>query len=246
METKRTWLIYALTDPQTGEVRYVGVSFRGRARLREHLSRARKRYKTHLYCWLRSVLAAGRRPGWSVLEQGVGAAWQEAERRWIASFPRARLCNHTDGGEGTPGYAPTPELRALWSKQRKGVPYAPDRTRPMLGRRHSAEVRRKIGEASKGRRDGEETKRRRSEAAKRRGLSQAFRSAERVPHRWTEGERAARAEGCRTKKPVLCVETGEVFPSLKAVMRRLGVPHASVYQAIRKGCRCHGNHYRLL
>jgi len=251
MEVAPAWLIYALTDPQSGEVRYIGVSFRAKDRLREHLSRARKGYRTHLYSWIRSVLTAHQQPGWCVLERGIGyATWQEAEKRWIASFPRGQLCNHTEGGEGTPGYVPTAEQRALWSRQRKGVPYAPDRARPMLGRRHSAEARRKIGEASKKRKgkDSEETKMRRSEAAKRRGISPEtlakMQAASLITRRTEESRQRARA--AHPGRRLFCVETGEVYSSIRAAARAICASKEAVQYALKANRPCKGYTFRPL
>jgi hypothetical protein len=49
-----------------------------------------------------------------VVEEGVGDGWEDAERRWIASY-RAQgmpLTNITDGGEGTSGWTVPVEDRA--------------------------------------------------------------------------------------------------------------------------------------
>lgn len=178
--SNRPWEIYSLTDPRTLEVRYIGVTFRGKARLCEHISRAARGGKTHRDCWLRSLIAAGLRPIHGTMERGSGDGWPEREQFWIATH-KATLTNHTDGGEGSPGYVPTPELRRKWSALRLGVPYAFGRRAAMMGR-----------------------------------------------------------------KPVRCVETGETFASVTEAARHLDVTETSVYQSIRKGCRCRGNHYRLV
>src|SRR5215831_5786991 len=169
----RPWTIYGLADPRNLEVRYVGANFRGKARYNEHLCRARKGCRRHVYCWIRSLLKIGLLPVYVPLEQGEGlTTWEEAEMRWIEKLNTGgRLCNHTKGGDGTPGYVPSPELRALWSKQRRGKKYPLGRRSGMLGKKHSPEACRKISEAGTGRSHSEASRRLLSDAAKQRGIS---------------------------------------------------------------------------
>lgn len=248
--TNRPWEVYGLSDPRTGKLRYVGVTFRGRRRLNEHLSRAvTGRGRTHRDCWLRSLLRLGLRPVLSVLEAGSGEGWQERERYWIALHrPAGDLVNHTDGGEGTPGYVPTLATRAKWSAMRRGVKYRPGRRGAMLGRRHSASARLLIAAASTGRLHTLETRARIALAATERGVPRGTVEASAASRRGvplTDEHRQKIAATTTNRKPVVCVETGDSFPSITAAARALGVNEASVYQAIRKGCRCKGNHYRL-
>eukprot|EP00808_Paulinella_micropora_P018501 g10548.t1 len=42
------------------------------------------------------------------------------------------------------------------------------------------------------------------------------------------------------KKPVICVETGEVFPSLSAAARHVGRDWTSIRQAIQHPCKAAG------
>lgn len=117
------WTIYALSDPRTGLVRYVGKTFKAAAlRLSDHLSEMRSGARTYKAQWLRGLLAVGERPRLSVLEMGDGDGWAEAERRWIASMRAtgAPLTNLTDGGDGTPGRQVTPETRARMSAAKQG------------------------------------------------------------------------------------------------------------------------------
>src|ERR1044072_2158681 len=104
-QTDRTWSIYTLSDPRTNQIRYVGVTFRGRVRLNEHLSHAMTGGNTYRDRWIRSLIMAGVRPLYAVIEEGQGEGWQEAERQWIAFYRLTiNLVNRTDGGEGFPGY----------------------------------------------------------------------------------------------------------------------------------------------
>ena len=111
--TTRKWIIYALTDPETEQVRYVGVTHRlMSARMAEHISNAvHNRTRTHCSAWIRSLIARGARPIPKLLQAGTGAGWQQSEQEWIRIYREggADLTNHTDGGEGTPGLVSSDE-----------------------------------------------------------------------------------------------------------------------------------------
>lgn len=117
----------------------------------------------------------------------------------------------------------------------------------MLGKKHTPEALAKIGEAGRGRRRSEETRRRMSEAAKRRGVSRSAVEASVAKRRGrplSDEHKAKIARSTVGRKPVECIETGERFASIAEAARILGVDEASIHQAIRKGCRCRGYHYR--
>jgi len=228
----------------------VGVTFRGvRRRINEHMSRAVRGGKVHRDCWIRSLILAGLRPIITTIEHGLGDGWQEREMFWIASHPTGALTNHTMGGEGTHGYVPTPELRAKWSAMRRGVPYRLGRRSAMLGQRHSAEALKVIRAASMGRNHTSETKAAIGTGHRGKSLSAAHReklAARKRGHQHTPEHNAKITAAVTNRKPVECIETGRTFASVTAAARELAVNEASVYQAIRKGCRCKGSHYRLV
>ena len=246
---ERRWEIYILHDPQTHETRYVGVTFRGKRRLIEHLSRAVMGGKTHRDCWIRSLIARHLRPGYRVIEQGQGDGWQAAERWWIALLRQAcDLVNQTDGGEGFLGYVPTPELRRKWAEMHTGVPYPPGRINGMKGKRHSPEAIENIRAASTGRIMPDSMREKLSALKKGKPLPAHIMEASlkaRTGNPLSEEHRRKIAATTTNRKPVLCVETGQIFPSITTLAQALGVNEASVNQAIRKGCRCKGNHYRF-
>lgn len=247
---KRSWHVYTLSDPRTQEVRYVGITFRGKQRYNEHLSRALTGGRTHRDCWIRSLVAVGVRPVYQVVETGLDIGWQDAERTWIATYRATRsLVNHTDGGEGTPGLAPSLELRRKLSETRKGVPYPPGRKSATLGRHHTPEAIAKIQAASKGHVMPESIRAKLSALKKGKPLPMqviAASVAARLGKPLTQEHKNKIGATTLTRKPVLCVETGEIFPSVKSACKTLSVPNASVNQAIRKGCRCKGLHLRFV
>jgi group I intron endonuclease len=107
--------IYALVDPRTGDVRYVGASVDIKRRLREHMQRS-KHLDSHSARWIRQLLDEGLRPSvWqlAIVEDG----WQEIERYWINVFRGLfRLTNIMDGGQGASAGVPkSAETRAKMS-----------------------------------------------------------------------------------------------------------------------------------
>jgi hypothetical protein len=94
--------IYALVDPGTGQVRYIGKANDVAKRLKAHLRAARKGSKTYCARWLSGLLQEGRDPVVEILEEVAAEGWIEAERRWIAHYTDAAapLTNLTAGGDG--------------------------------------------------------------------------------------------------------------------------------------------------
>lgn len=106
--------IYVLMDPDTLEVRYLGKTVKPiERRLAVHISHAKRvGHKRHVAAWIRSLLDVGKKPIIQSVETvSPNGDWVAAEQRWIAELLEAGadLCNLTDGGEGAPGYKPSPE-----------------------------------------------------------------------------------------------------------------------------------------
>ncbi len=98
------FLVYALTDPRDGTVRYIGKSSSGLQRAQHHATPQKlKKDKTYKGNWIRSLLSLGLRPSIEVVEElPIRDLLADTERFWIAQF-RAwgfRLTNLTSGGDG--------------------------------------------------------------------------------------------------------------------------------------------------
>lgn len=93
--------IYALTDPDTQEVRYIGKADNPQKRLNRHLGQFEPK-PTHKSNWIKSLLEIGKQPGVKILEEVDESEWQSSERKWINEYKSsgANLTNTTDGGEG--------------------------------------------------------------------------------------------------------------------------------------------------
>jgi hypothetical protein len=193
---------------------------------------------------------AGVRPVYQVIQTGHGDGWQEAERFWIAEHRKnCDLVNLTDGGDGTPGLTISPEIRQKLSESRRGVPYPPGRVPAMLGKHHSPEAKEKIRLAGTGRIKPESARLKLSEMKKGKPLPSATVAASvaaRTGKPLSAEHKAKIAATTTNRKPIVCVETDQQYPSITAAAHMLSVSEASIHQAIRKGCRCKGLHFRLL
>ena len=151
----RETFIYALGDPETGMIRYIGKSIRPWERLRNHINEPPS--NCHRSHWIQSLKAKGLEPILNILESARGAwPWQEAEKFWIA---RGRalgwpLTNNTDGGDGVEGLPPEAraKMAATW-RGRKHRPESIDKMRiRSQAQRHSPETKAKMSAAHRGRR----------------------------------------------------------------------------------------------
>lgn len=107
---KKTY-IYALLDPDTEVVRYVGKSDNPERRLLRHLGFYEKK-ETHKTRWLRKLVNEGKRPLLKILEEVSIEEWGDKERYWISMY-KENLTNTADGGIGGNGY------NGEWTEERK-------------------------------------------------------------------------------------------------------------------------------
>jgi len=189
-----TVYIYALVDPRTDEVRYVGKTGNVVRRMTHHVWEA-KRPTNHRTCWIAGLLCDGVRPRLLVLEEVPNNSWQDAERRHIAVFRQvgANLTNGTDGGDGCRGLSP--EAQARIADANRGNSYA-------LGHKHTRETRARISEALKNLSP---------EVKARVAASHAYKSPE------TRAKISATLKGSRG--PVGCVRSPETRAKLSAIAK---------------------------
>ena len=122
------WYVYALKDPVSDEVRYIGWTCNTEKRLRTHISSGRCHTpRTHRACWIKSLLTRGLRPLMEVLDSGFGDP-APAEIAWIAKMRQAGVCltNATDGGDGAAGYRFSKEGLHNLSVSHRGYVMPPD------------------------------------------------------------------------------------------------------------------------
>lgn len=135
--------IYALIEPDTRLIRYIGKSIRPLARLRAHINDKSICHRTN---WIKSLKERGLEPALLIIEEIIGEwPWQEAEMFWIAYAKKHGwpLVNSTDGGDGVCNLSGE-------SKERMAKTW--------LGRKHKPESRAKMSAANKGKLHTEEYK----------------------------------------------------------------------------------------
>lgn len=119
--TKKKWEIYGLADPQSGEIRYIGVSHNPKKRYLSHLSTSKTR-KTYKDNWIFSLLEKNLKPIYTLIEVGFGKTWKEREKYWISEYRKiGRLTNLTDGGEGVLGLYHSKDSREKMRSAHLGV-----------------------------------------------------------------------------------------------------------------------------
>jgi hypothetical protein len=104
VETQKVF-IYTLSDPTTGEVRYVGKTVNPYQRLHGHITPTALLSENHRTHWLRTLSVEGLKPVMTVIEETDEESWDATERRWISHFRSqgCNLVNTSDGGESGSG-----------------------------------------------------------------------------------------------------------------------------------------------
>ena len=115
----KTAIIYALCEPGTRTIRYIGMTTVGTSRrLRQHCKESSRLRGTYLGNWLRSL--GEKIPSLIILSEVPQELWEDEEARYIkaARCLGMNLVNATEGGEGLVN--PSPEVREKMSLARKG------------------------------------------------------------------------------------------------------------------------------
>jgi hypothetical protein len=106
MNITNTTYIYALCDPITFEVRYVGKANNPYKRFYGHRGHLMDKKQNHKVYWIALLRRKGLKPIMQILEQCDKNAWQERERSWISFYKNVcknDLTNGTEGGDGATG-----------------------------------------------------------------------------------------------------------------------------------------------
>lgn len=153
--TEQLYSIYILIDPTTDEVRYVGITKRmPHQRYAGHIQDAKRGILRYVSRWVLSLLQHGNKPIMEVIEQTVD---KNREKFWVKFYRESgsRLTNLTDGGDGTPGHVVSSEvkdrIRAAAIKRWADPEFKAARRAECKGHDVSAETRKKIGDANRGR-----------------------------------------------------------------------------------------------
>lgn len=150
--------IYALKEPDTGEIRYVGKTDNLQRRLSRHLTESRLRATHHRACWIRSLLSKGKAPIMEKIDEASETEWPMIEAAYIQFYLEegCRLVNGTFGGGS--GSELTVDARAkisAYNRQRVFSQETRDRIAAKAkGRKHSAEAKAKMSLSRRGKQLG--------------------------------------------------------------------------------------------
>lgn len=173
--------IYALFDPRTDEVRYVGQTTAARlqTRLSLHVHRAKQGARRHVCTWIRSLLRDGVRPVIVLLEETADI---NRERVWIFlhKLCGCNLTNASTGGEsGALGVTHDAATHARMGASKRGKPKSAEHRakiaaahkgkpkRQPKGRKMSATTKAKIAAKARGRKASPEVRANMKAAARR-------------------------------------------------------------------------------
>jgi len=162
--------IYTLSDPRTGDVRYIGKANNPKKRFYSH--KAEKNTRTRKYFWIRSLQRQGLEPIIDVLEEfpeeSGDTLWPAAETYWIAMFKfwGYKLTNHDSGGNS--GFQKNEITRRKIAIAKTGVKITEETREKMrlshVGKKQSAETIEKRAALKRGVPRDEETRRKISAA----------------------------------------------------------------------------------
>lgn len=200
------------------------------------------------------MIREGQSPSIFPLEVCSIDTWPERERWWIARLgSTARLTNGSIGGDGATGASLTEGARKKISDKNRGKkkpPFTKEHIEKFrmakLGRKLPPDQIAKISAANRGKKRSVEFCQRLSEMAKSRDFSHMHTAEARGRARAANiGQKRTQETKRRMQlaqsKPVVCVETGEVFESATFLLNK-GIP--CVNRAIRRGTRAGGFHWK--
>lgn len=116
--------IYALTDPDNNEVRYIGKTDNLKRRYEIHIANVTGD-DTYRKRWITKLKEQGKKPRLEIIETVSQETWQEREKYWIEHYKSmgARLTNSAIGGLGG-GHSQTQKARNKISQARMGIKFS--------------------------------------------------------------------------------------------------------------------------
>lgn len=125
--------IYALKDPKTGEIRYVGKASNPKRRFKHHVSVLGQTRRSN---WIRSLKVDNLKPTLEIVDEVPESEWRSAEAAYIEFYKDSGcdLVNGTNGGDGFASGKDNP----MFGRNRSGEKAA------HFGKKHSTESKEKM------------------------------------------------------------------------------------------------------
>lgn len=166
LSRRHEFSVYALVDPTTNEVRYIGKARDPQQRFAGHLKDTKPSHKRN---WIKSLADNGHKPVLEIIADGLTEAQAfRLERVEIAA--RDNLTNMTEGGEGQTGVMPE-HVKAKISESLKGTKATPEQIakrsaslKEFYASPEGKRVLARIGKKARGRAVSDETRRKISES----------------------------------------------------------------------------------
>ena len=115
--------IYSLSDPVTGEIRYIGKTCNQlRKRLYAHINECKSDNKSHKISWIKSILLNDKAPIISIIDIVPTSEWEFWEKYWIEQFKQwgFNLTNISKGGYEN-NYKRSNQTRDRMRKSKLGI-----------------------------------------------------------------------------------------------------------------------------
>lgn len=157
--------------------------------------------------------------------------------------------NQTYGGDGNRGWKPSKDWienqkqkhkpeDCYWygkelseetrQKMRENHADVSGENNPMWGKQHSEDTKRKISEINKGHKCSEETRAKLSKALKGNKNGLGYKPTEEQKRKALENRRILKGKEHPQSKPVICLNTKQIFDNINQVEQILGIDHSSV------------------
>jgi predicted GIY-YIG superfamily endonuclease len=95
-----TVFIYALIDPDTSDVRYIGKTVNPESRYRDHCNTGHEYRNPRKVAWVKALKSQGKKPVLAILEECTDEGWEEAESKWIKHYQPSILNTYGGGKNG--------------------------------------------------------------------------------------------------------------------------------------------------
>lgn len=230
--------VYGIQNTLTGEW-YVGQSQNVGKRFTTHLRNLAAGHHENEHLQRSFNKYGGDHFTFQVLERCPVAELDEREVKWIAEKDsKQNGFNMTEGGGGIRGFHLSDETKAKLSELRKGHPVS-EETKLKLHEAKSGEKHHQWGKPTP-----EETKAKISATLKGEGCY--WHGKHRSQEVKDAVSRANKGKAPVNRRAVRCVETGEIFESIRSAAKAVGKNSATLSEARKYGKTCAGFHWEYV